>query len=99
MKDRILLVDDEQDQCDLLKSALARLDYDVTTTTSPHEALEHAGRTTFDAILTDIGMSSMSGIELCTRIIGARPDVPVIVITGNGSMENAIAAMRAGAYD
>jgi two-component system response regulator HydG len=44
-------------------------------------------------------MSDMSGIELCTRIIGTRPDVPVIVITAHGSMEAAISAMRAGAYD
>lgn len=99
MKDRILVVDDEQDQCDLLQSALARLDCEVTTTTSPREALEHVGRETFDAILTDIGMSDMSGLELCTRIIGTRPDVPVIVVTGHGSMEAAISAIRAGAYD
>jgi two-component system response regulator HydG len=99
MKDRILVVDDDQDQCDLLHSALVRLDCAVTTTTSPRDALELVGSETFDAILTDLGMSDMSGIELCTRIIGTRPDVPVIVITAHGSMEAAISAMRAGAYD
>ena len=99
MKDRILLVDDDQDQCELLEVVLRRLDYDVTSTTSPHDALERAGCETFAAILTDLGMSDMSGIELCTRIIGVRADVPVIVVTGQGSMEAAIAAMRAGAYD
>ena len=41
----------------------------------------------------------MDGLELCSRIIGTRADVPVIVVTGNGSMETAVAAMRAGAYD
>src|SRR5208283_3486191 len=41
----------------------------------------------------------MNGLELCTRIVGTRPDVPVIVVTGNGSMDVAISAMRAGAYD
>jgi DNA-binding NtrC family response regulator len=99
MKDRILVVDDDQDQCDLLRSALVRLDCRVTTTTSPHEALELVGRDSFDAILTDLGMADMGGIELCTRIIGTRPDVPVIVVTAHGSMEAAISAMRAGAYD
>jgi DNA-binding NtrC family response regulator len=99
MKDRILVVDDDQDQCDLLQSALLRLDCHVTTTTSPRDALDHVGRETFDVILTDIGMSDMDGLELCTRIIGTRPDVPVIVITAHGSMESAISAMRAGAYD
>jgi DNA-binding NtrC family response regulator len=99
MKNRILVVDDDQDHCDLLQSALTRLGCNATTITSPREALELVGRETFDAIVTDIGMSDMSGIELCTRIIGTRPDVPVIVVTAHGSMEAAISAMRAGAYD
>jgi two-component system response regulator HydG len=99
MKDRILVVDDDQDQCDLLAAVLERLDYEVVTTTSPLEALEHVGRTTFATVLTDIGMADMSGIELCTRIVGTRQDVPVVVVTGHGHLETAISAMRAGAYD
>jgi DNA-binding NtrC family response regulator len=99
LKDRILVVDDDQDQCDLLRSALSRLGCEVTVTTSPHDALDRVGRETYEAIITDIGMSVMDGIELCTRIVGTRPDVPVIVLTAHGSIENAISAMRAGAYD
>ena len=99
MTDRILLVDDDQDHCEILQESLRGLGLDATYTTSPHDALEQAGRETFAAILTDLGMSGMSGLELCTRILGTRPDVPVIVVTGNGSMEVAIDAMRAGAYD
>ena len=99
MKDRILVVDDDQDQCDLLRAALVRLDCDVTVSTSPREALELTSHETFDAILTDIGMSDMNGIELCKRIIGTRPDIPVIVVTAHGSIEAVISAMRAGAYD
>jgi two-component system response regulator HydG len=99
MTDRILLIDDDQDHCEILESTLRGLGHEVTYTTSPHDALERVGRETFAAILTDLGMSDMGGLELCTRILGTRPDVPVIVVTGNGSMEIAIAAMRAGAYD
>jgi DNA-binding NtrC family response regulator len=99
MKERILIVDDDQDQCDLLGEVVGRLDYAVTTTTSPAEALGLAASAPFDAILTDLGMSTMSGTELCSRIMASRPDVPVIVVTGMGSLESAIAAMRAGAYD
>jgi two-component system response regulator HydG len=99
MADRILLIDDDQDHCEVLKDALCALGHEATFTTSPHDALERVGRETFAAILTDLGMSDMGGLELCTRILGTRPDVPVIVVTGNGSMEIAIAAMRAGAYD
>jgi two-component system response regulator HydG len=99
MTDRILLVDDDRDQCELLQAALEDLGHDATFTTSPLEALERVGRETYAAILTDLGMSDLNGLELCARIIGARPDVPVVVVTGNGSMEMAILAMRAGAYD
>jgi two-component system, NtrC family, response regulator HydG len=99
MTDRILLVDDDQDHCEALSLALRGLGHDVSHTTSPHDALARVGRETFAAILTDLTMADMNGLELCTRIIGTRPDVPVIVVTGNGSMEVAISAMRAGAYD
>ena len=99
MKERILIVDDDQDECELLGRFVERLDYAATTTTSPEEALERAGRDPLDAILTDLGMSTMSGLELCARILMVRPDVPVVVVTGLGTMESAIAAMRAGAYD
>ena len=97
--ERILLVDDDQDHCDMLEAMLQELGQDVTYTTSPHDALERVGREGYAAILTDLGMADMDGLELCARIIGTRPDVPVVVVTGNGSMEVAIAAMRAGAYD
>ena len=99
MTDRILLVDDDQDHCEVLATTLRDLGYEATFTTSPGEALERVGLEMFAAVLTDLGMSDMDGLELCARIIGTRGDVPVIVLTGNGSMETAVAAMRAGAYD
>ncbi len=99
MKNHVLLVDDDQSQCDLLEATLERLGYTVTATTSPREAVDKVGSETFDAILTDLGMTEMNGLELCERIIGTKPDVPIIVVTGQGSMESAILAMRAGAYD
>jgi two-component system response regulator HydG len=99
MKEHILIVDDDQDQCDLLATLVSRLDYRVTSTTSPADALTLAASGPFDAILTDLGMSTMSGTELCSRITSSRADVPVIVVTGLGSMEGAVASMRAGAYD
>ncbi|MGO8992942.1 MAG: sigma-54-dependent transcriptional regulator [Polyangiaceae bacterium] len=99
MTDRILLVDDDRDHCEMLELTLRSLGHDVTYTTSAQDALERVGGESFGAVLTDLGMAEMGGIELCTRIIGTRPDAPVIVVTGNGSMEVAIDAMRAGAYD
>jgi DNA-binding NtrC family response regulator len=99
MSERILLVDDDPDQCDTLSELLSHEGYSVSATTSPQDAVERAGREDFDAILTDLGMSEMSGTELCKRLVGMRPDVPVIVVTGHGNMEAAVAAIRAGAYD
>jgi DNA-binding NtrC family response regulator len=99
MHDRVLIVDDEQDECDQLARLTRRLDYEPICTTSPEVALDLIGKESVSAILTDLGMSTMGGLELCTRIMGARPDVPVIVVTALGSMEAAVEAMRAGAYD
>jgi DNA-binding NtrC family response regulator len=99
MKERILIVDDEQDQCDMLKELLARLDYAPTATTSAEEALDLIGREPFDAVLTDLEMAPLGGVELCSRLTAVRSDVPVIFVTGMGSMASAVSALRAGAYD
>ena len=96
---RVLVVDDDQAQCDLLEAALGRLGCEATSTTSPQEALERLKNEPFDVVVTDLGMTEMDGLELCTRILGSTPDVPIIVVTGHGSMDSAVAAMRAGAYD
>ena len=99
MKDRILCVDDDQDHCDLLEAGLTRLGYQVVTTTSPTQALDLAAKESFDAIVTDLGMGEMDGLALCERMLGTKPGIPVVVVTGRGSMEAAIGAMRVGAYD
>ena len=99
MSNTVLVVDDDQCQCDLLEVSLRRLGYEVVSTTSPRDALERILQQAFDVIITDLGMSEMDGLELCDRILGSIPDVPIIVVTGQGSMDAAIAAMRAGAYD
>jgi len=99
MKTRVLCIDDDQDQCDLLQVALSRMGFAPTTSTSPSEALELAVKESFDVIVTDLGMGEMDGLALCERMLGARPGIPIIVLTGQGSMETAIGAMRAGAYD
>jgi two-component system response regulator HydG len=96
---RLLLVDDDKEHCEALATALTLLGYHVEYTTSAREALDRVGRETFAAILTDLSMSEMNGLELCARILGTRPDIPVIVISGNGTLDAAISAMRAGAYD
>jgi len=98
-KGSILCIDDDNDQCSLLDAALTRLGYTVTTTTSPRDAIERVANEPCNAIITDLSMSEMDGLTLCERILGTRPDVPVIVLTGQGTMELAVGALRVGAYD
>ncbi len=95
---RLLVVDDDQTACEFLEAILRR-QHRVVWRTSAHDALEMVADEDFDVILTDLNMTDIGGLDLCERIVGMRPDIPVIVVTGYGSMEAAIGAIRAGAYD
>ena len=99
MKGQVLIVDDEQETCDLLEMALVRHGFKVTTSTAANLALELVATQDFDVVLTDLSMPEMSGLDLCERVLGTRPNMPVVVITGQGSLETAIGAIRVGAYD
>ncbi len=99
MKGQVLVVDDEQETCDLLEMALTRHGFKVTTSANAQRALELVGLQDFDVVLTDLSMPEMSGLDLCERVLGTRPHMPVVVITGQGSLETAIGAIRVGAYD
>ena len=98
-RDRILCIDDDVDQCELLEAMLTRLGCNVVTSTSPAAALELIRNEQFAAIITDLGMGELDGLALCEQVIAMQPEVPVIVLTGQGSMDTAIGALRAGAYD
>jgi DNA-binding NtrC family response regulator len=99
MRGKILIVDDEQMMCEMLEDDLKRYGFHPTWCISAEKALDALKTESFDVLLTDLNLPGMSGIELCERIVANRPDIPVIVITAFGSMETAIAAIRAGAYD
>ena len=99
MSGRALVIDDDQSTCELLEVMLQRQGLEVEWRTSALDALELVAASEFDVILTDLGMASLSGVELCERVLGIRPDVPVIVVTGNASLAAAVGAIRAGAYD
>jgi two-component system response regulator HydG len=96
---RALIVDDEPDMGRLMDAALRAVGIDTRVTTVPGEALALVAVEDFDVVLTDLQMPEMSGLELCERIVAQRPDVPVVVVTAHGTLESAIGAIRAGAYD
>jgi two-component system response regulator HydG len=99
MSRRILVVDDDKSMCELLDADLSRRGFQILYCTSADEAFRVLQDKEFDTVLTDLQMPGMDGIDLCNRIVLNRSDIPVIVITAFGSMETAIEAMRAGAYD
>ncbi|MCC6750620.1 MAG: sigma-54-dependent Fis family transcriptional regulator [Deltaproteobacteria bacterium] len=97
---RVLIVDDERAMCDLLASGLSRRGFAATACSGADEGFATLEQSEFDVVLTDLNLrGGTSGIELCERIVANRPDVPVVVLTAFGSLETAVAAIRAGAYD
>lgn len=99
MPGRVLIIDDDRDTCELLADMLKKRGFEPTWKTSPDEALRLVGDQDVDAVITDLNMQGMSGVDLCQQVLAIREDIPVVVMTGFGSMENAVAAIRAGAYD
>ncbi len=99
MPGRVLIVDDDQSMCELIEADLACRNIQSDWRTSATEALLVIEEGQFDVILTDLQMPGLNGLALCERIVANRPDIPVVVMTAFGSLETAVAAMRAGAYD
>ncbi|RJP86292.1 MAG: sigma-54-dependent Fis family transcriptional regulator [Desulfobacteraceae bacterium] len=97
---KILIVDDELDMLNLLKRTLEPdLNCRVETVSSGKEALRRIGEESFDLVLADIKMPEMDGLELLSLIKKEVPDLTLVMMTGHGSIETAVASMRQGAYD
>lgn len=99
MKGRILLVDDEQDVCELLSTLLRGEGAEVDCALDEAEAAERLAGPLYDVVLTDLNLGLGSGLQICDLVSRIQPGVPVIVVTGYGSFDAAIGAIRAGAYD
>ena len=95
----VLIVDDDAAMCAMLAKGLGRKAFHCQFRTSADEGLPLMETEAFDVVVTDLNMRAMNGLELCARIVANQPDVPVVVITAFGSIETAVGAIRAGAYD
>ncbi len=96
----ILVVDDEQDMLQLLKRSLQPdLNCRIETAVSGPQALEILARERFDLVLADIKMPAMDGLELLERIKRKQPELTVVMMTGHGTVDMAVQAMRNGAHD
>lgn len=96
---QILVVDDEQVIREILADFLAMEGFSVRTAKNGEEALKHLSRSRVDLVLSDLKMPSMGGIELLQAISEHAPNVVTIIMTGFGTVETAIDAMKRGAYD
>ena len=96
---RVLIIDDDRSMCDVIETALGHRQLDVISRTTAEDGLRLIAEQDFDVVVTDVNMPSMTGVELCRRIVQNREDLPVVVMTAFGSVETAVAAIRAGAYD
>jgi two-component system response regulator PilR (NtrC family) len=96
---QVLVVDDEPDIRELLELTLAKMGLGVDAVGSIAEAKEKLKGERYDLCLTDMRLADGEGLELVRHIAGLATDVPVAVITAYGSAENAVAALKAGAFD
>ena len=95
----ILVVDDEQSMRDFLKILLQRDGHQVETAPNGDDALECFKNNNFDLVISDIRMPGMSGLDLLNSIKENSPEIPVIMITAFASPDDAVSAMKNGAFD
>jgi DNA-binding NtrC family response regulator len=96
---RILVVDDEEIIRDLLKETFNRKGYDVATVDKGKEALVLLDEQRFDLVVTDLRLPDISGMRILSEAKKKMPDLGIIMITGYGSIKNAVKAMKQGAFD
>ena len=96
---QVLVVDDEADIRELLGMTLIRMGLEPQCAGSVSEALSLLGHTTFELCLTDMRLVDGDGLSIVEYITRNHPSLPVAVITAHGSAENAVAALKAGAFD
>jgi two-component system response regulator PilR (NtrC family) len=96
---QVLVVDDEADIRELLGMTLIRMGLEPYCASSVSEALELLGRNSFQLCLTDMRLADGDGLAIVEHITRSHPSLPVAVITAHGSAENAVAALKAGAFD
>ncbi len=95
----LLIVDDEVPQLEALCGLLGDLGYDVTGRSDPAEALDLLNKRSFDLLLSDLQMPGIDGISLIQRAAETDPDLVAILMTGHGTVDSAVSAMKIGALD
>jgi len=96
---RILVVDDELEYREVMEMILGDQGYQITTASGAKTALEALDDDLFHIVLTDLKMGAVDGIDLLKEIKREHPEIEVIMVTGHGTIENAVDAMKIGAFN
>ena len=99
MSEKVLLVDDEQDFLDAMATRMKDRGMDVSATTSAADALKLVESGAYDAVVLDLMMPEMDGLEVLKAIKEKRPEVQIILLTGHATVQKGVEAMRFGAMD
>jgi DNA-binding NtrC family response regulator len=99
--ERILFIDDEPTLCSAAQKLLGKLNYVVTTSARPAEAIQlfRADPTAFDLVITDLTMPGMTGVDVAVQMLLARPGMPLILATGFNASWTLDAVRALGIYD
>ena len=95
---KILVVDDDKNLVELVKMRLESANYEVATALKEEDALEAVKGHPFDLSIVDLRLVRQDGISLMQEFHAINPEMPVIILTGHGSIESAVEAMKRGAY-
>lgn len=98
-KKRVLVIDDERIVLDSITKIMKEEDFEVDVTLSGREGLEWAVNKNYDVVLTDLRMPDIGGMRVLRDVKRAKPAMPVVMITGFGSVKSAVQAMKLGAAE
>jgi DNA-binding NtrC family response regulator len=99
MAEKVLLVDDEQEFLDSLAERMQSRGMNVSKAATPAEAIMKTEKESFDAVVLDLKMAGMDGLEVLRIIKQKRPEIQVILLTGHATVEAGVEAMKLGALD
>ena len=99
MSEKVLLVDDETDFLEVMSERMTTRGLEVSTSTSAKDALKLTQDENYDAVVLDLMMPEMDGIEALAALKEKHPELQIILLTGHGSVEKGVEAMKLGAMD
>ncbi|MFH0727970.1 MAG: response regulator [Pseudomonadota bacterium] len=99
MKEKILLVDDEKEFLEIMAERMSARDMEVTTAASALEAIKLIENHAYDAVVLDLMMPEMDGLDALKAMKDKRPELQIILLTGYATVEKGIEAMKLGAMD